>query len=175
MHQAAFFFFNLGIHSNSGWPWTHFSPFASEFWVLRLYVWGHHTRLVSFEFYCTVYSNNKKSWRKNSWAPIIIFIEPSNGYRFCHTYVCIIYVWVCLWVFTHVFFVCDSSVAQIKDLAHARQTLYYRCIPLTLTFSFSIIFLWKLTSHFHSHYFNILSYSDINMLYNYHTINPLKI
>lgn len=59
------------------------------------------------------------------------------------------------------FFVCDSSVAQIKDLANVSQTLYYRCMPQTLTFAFSI-FLWKLTSHFYSHYFSILLYSDIN-------------
>lgn len=85
------------------------------------------------------------------------------------SYLCIIYVWVCLWVFTHVFFVCDSSVAQIKDLAHARQTLYYRCIPLTLTFSFSIIFLWKLTSHFHT----VSIFSCIVTLICYITTIPL--
>lgn len=164
VHQPAFFFFfNLGIYSNSGWPWTHFSPFASESWVLRLYVWGHHIRLASFEFYCTVY--RKKKLKEKFMSTYYNFHWTQQWLQGLSSYVCgvidcIIYVWVCMCLHMY-FFVCDGSVAQIKDLANVSQTLYYRYMPLTLTFSFSI-FLWKLTSHFRSHYFNILLYSDIN-------------
>lgn len=91
-------------------------------------------RHSSFEFYYTAY--NKKSWRKNSWTPIIIFTISNNGYRVCCMYVVL---HVCVHIHISCVWWCYGLKSRILLIL---GKLYY---GLLIYFLSPYTFLWKLT------------------------------